>query len=46
MKIEDFLSDDSINNIYNTFKNVFAIRYNENAKKGNCYIGQLILKLI
>jgi hypothetical protein len=45
MKLEDYLDENSIDNIYNTFSNVFVIRYDVNAIKMGRYVGQLIAKV-
>jgi len=45
MDIKKHLSESSIDNIYSQYANVFIIKYNENATKGNNYIGQLIAKV-
>ena len=45
MELKNYLSEDQINNIYNIYSNVFIVSYNENAKIGNRYIGQVIGKV-
>ena len=45
MELENYISEDKINNIYNIYSNVFIVLYNENAKTGNRYVGQLIVKV-
>lgn len=45
MNLYEYLSEDKIDNIHNQYKNVFVIKYNENAIKRNNYVGQLIAKV-
>ena len=45
MELKHCLSEDKINNIYDTYTNVFVVLYDENAKTGGRYIGQLLSKV-
>lgn len=43
--LNDYLDEDGINNIYTEYKNVFVVKYDEDAKINNRYVGRLILKV-
>lgn len=45
MELKNCLNEDKINNIYNTYSNVFIVLYDENAKTGNRYVGQLLARV-
>lgn len=45
MELKNCLSEDKINNIYDTYSNVFVVLYDENAKMGNRYVGQVLAKV-
>jgi len=45
LELSDYLSEDLINNIYDRRTNVFVILYNEDAKIGDDYVGELLLKI-
>jgi len=44
-KLSDFLNENQINNIFNSFSNIFVIRYDKDAKIENNYAGELLLKV-
>jgi len=45
VELKNCLSEDKINNIYDTYSNVFVVLYDENAKMGNRYVGQVLAKV-
>lgn len=44
-KLSEYLDEDGINNIFNSYSNVFVIKYDEDAKIGEDYAGELLMKV-